>query len=81
MAFPVDKETWTDKVNRDLSVGEAGDMIDAGDVNALYDFLERLEDTLGISFISPYGSLKLKLDDMPTDEKAFFYSLLGRSRV
>ena len=48
MAYPDDKETFRRVVNQDLSHGIEGDTVDQGDQNNMGDFLERLEDTLGM---------------------------------
>jgi len=56
MAFPNDKETWEDVETDDLIVKEHP--------NGIWDFLERLQDTLGINFLGGFGSLKLRLDDL-----------------
>lgn len=56
MVFPADKETWEDVETDDLIVKEHP--------NGIWDFLERLQDTLGINFLGGFGSLKLRLDDL-----------------
>lgn len=64
MAFPGDKETWVRWINKDLPTSELGSEIDAVVINSQRDFLERLQDLLGLNFLGGFGSLKLRLDDM-----------------
>jgi len=66
MTFPTDKETWTPKVGKDLSLGVLGDVLEASDFNDYADFLERLQDTLGLDIIGDFASVKLRLDDTAT---------------
>lgn len=66
MTYPDNKETWTPKVDRDLSVGERGSIVDKTWFNNWQDFLERLQDTLGLGIKMGYGSLKLFLDYVNT---------------
>lgn len=62
--FPVSKDTWVRKINRNLAIGEVGDDLDQADFNDWADWLEKLQDTLGVNFIQGYASLKLKLASM-----------------
>ena len=61
MSFPVDKETWRRVIGKNLSIGQVGDNVTTDDHNLIADFLERLEDILGINFIEGYTDLKAKL--------------------
>ena len=48
MAYPTDKETFNRVINQDLGAGIPGSTLDQGDHNLPADFLERLQDTLGL---------------------------------
>lgn len=48
MAYPDDKEIFRRVVGEDLAAGIPGDIVTADDRNKPVDFLERLQDTLGV---------------------------------
>jgi len=77
MAFPDDKETFPRRTGKNLAIGELGDVIPAGDYNDPVDFLERLQDTLGTGLLAGYGSLKLRIDSLPTTGTSAVWALLG----
>jgi len=81
MAFPDDKETWRRVVGKNLALGILGDKVKTGDQNNIADFLERLEDLLGYSFIEGYATLKEKLDDLPTKETNFVLNQLIQGKL
>ena len=67
MSFPDDKETFERVVGKNLAEGVKGDKIPATGWNAIRDFIERLEDLLGLDFNGIFVSHKLRHDDI--DEK------------
>lgn len=75
--YPTSKDTWTRKVNRDLSIGQIGDELDEEDFNTWADWVEALQDTLGLLINGGYSSVADRLDDMPTNTKSLIFSLLG----
>lgn len=81
MAFPADKETWRRVVGKDLPLGELGDTIIANDHNDYAVFLEALQDTLGISIVGGYGSVKLRLDDLSTAAESFVIMQLVQGKL
>jgi len=66
MVFPADKETWRRVEGKDLPLSKLGDVIEDTDHNDYADFLERLQDVLGLTILSGFGSVKLRLADMDT---------------
>lgn len=64
MVWPATKELFPTWVNKNLSIGEKGSDIDADVLNEVYDLLERLQDSLGVSFISGFADLKARLASM-----------------
>lgn len=75
MVFPVDKETWRRVEGKDLPLGKIGDVVEDTDHNDFAVFLEALQDTLGVSFISGYSSLKDRLDSVVGARIVLFYSV------
>jgi len=66
MVFPADKETWRRVEGKDLPLSKLGDVIEDTDHNDYADFLERLQDVLGLTILSGFGSVKLRLADIDT---------------
>jgi len=66
MVFPADKETWRRVEGKDLPLSKLGDVIEDTDHNDYADFLERLQDVLGLTILAGFGSVKLRLADMDT---------------
>jgi len=66
MSFPDDKETFPRREDKNLAEGKTGDKITAADHNDTVEFLELLEDVLGIDFNSTFNSHKLRHDDIDT---------------
>jgi len=66
MVFPADKETWRRVEGKDLPLGKLGDVVEDTDHNDFADFLERLQDVLGLTILAGFGSVKLRLADMDT---------------
>ena len=81
MAFPADKETWVRKQGKDLVHGILGDVIEASDFNDYATFLENLQDTLGITIIGGYGSVKARLDATATLDSTFVLTQLTRGQL
>lgn len=77
MVWPADKEEFPIWKNKDLPTDELGTEVDADILNNVYRLLERVQDSLGVSFIEGYADLKERLDDMPTTDEALVWSLLG----
>lgn len=65
MAYPDTKETFRRVENQDLPDVD-GDIVDEDDHNLPVDFLERLQDVLGLDILGGFGSVKLRLDDLTT---------------
>jgi len=63
--YPADKETFRRVVNRDLSGGIPGTTLDKDDQNLPADFLERLQDTLGLEVNGEYASVAERLNTIP----------------
>ena len=49
MSYPEEKETFRRVVGENLAAGVAGDVVKAEDRNEVVDFLERLQDILGVN--------------------------------
>ena len=67
MAYPVDKELFPAVTGRDPALGIKGDRVKASEHNKVFDFLERLQDTLGISILGGKASVKARLDDIESN--------------
>ncbi len=81
MVWPADKETFPTWLNKDLPTDELGTEIDADILNDVFRLLERIEDSLGVSFISGYADLKERLDALPTQENTFVLSQLVQGKL
>lgn len=75
--YPVSKDTWAPKVDRDLSIGVVGDKVNKTWFNNWQEWIEALQDTLGLSILGGYSSVKDRLDDMPTEAEASLWALVG----
>lgn len=73
--FPVEKETFPTWENKDLGLSKLGSVVDADVLNHVYRLLERIQDALGVSFISGYSSLKDRLDSVVGARIVLFYSV------
>jgi hypothetical protein len=77
MPYPEEKETFDRRVGKDLSQGIIGDPVYADDHNNTVDFIERLEDTLGLNITGEEETLAARLDAMPTLPDVELSALLG----
>lgn len=75
--FPASKDTWTPKIDRDLTIPVTGDRIVKGWYNDWKIWIEAFQDTMGYNILGGYGTLVERLDDVPSESDAFVYSLLG----
>lgn len=62
MSYPVDKEEFRRVINKDLSTGTPGSVLDEDDHNKPVDLLERLQDILGYGIKMGYATVRAFFD-------------------
>lgn len=76
MTWPSNKETFPTWENKNLEEGKLGTKIDAVILNNVFRLLERIQDSLGVSFISGYTDLKDRLDKIKSMRYIYAFNVL-----
>lgn len=64
--YPTKKEVFRRVINQDLGEGQPGSTLDQGDHNLPADFLERLQDTLGLRVNGAFSSVANRILSLET---------------
>ena len=76
MAYPTDKETFRRVENQDIGQGIPGSTLDQDDHNKPVDFIERLQDTLGLEIQGTETSVAERLTAIESKFQLKFFSVV-----